>query len=419
MLKKEILSNGIRLVGEELPNYSSVSIGVWISCGSIRENESNNGISHFIEHLLFKGTRNREAREIVGAIEAVGGSIDGFTGREFSGFWVKIPSSHLELAVDILSDLILHPRFEKEAIEKEKEVIIEEIKGSRDSPQEFLSDVFTRNFWEGSPLGFPILGEEKNILSFTREEITSTYREKYFAQPFIIAVAGDFKFPVVKELILRYFGVLSWNGANHFPPVPSPRKKIRFLPRPLEQVHFLWGIKGVPQRSPLRFAFLVMENILGGGMSSRLFQKVREDKGLVYEVFSFHLSTLQAGMLAIYGGTRGERVKEAFSLVMEEVIKLREEGVKEEEVERSKEFIKGNLVLGLESTQSRMSRLAYNEFYYSRLFELEEVLEKINKVKKEDVENIARSLIRDEFLNVAFLGKEGLREYLGEEEWRL
>ncbi|MCD6219343.1 insulinase family protein [Candidatus Calescamantes bacterium] len=419
MLKKEILSNGIRLVGEELPNYNSVSIGIWVSCGSIRENEENNGISHFIEHLLFKGTRNREAREIVGEIEAVGGSIDGFTGREFSGFWVKIPSSYMELAIDVLSDILLHPRFDQHAIEKEKEVVVEEIKGSRDSPQEFLSDAFTRSFWEDSPLGFPILGEERNICSFTREEIVATYRQNYFSQPFIISLAGDFKFTEAKKLILHYFRVIPWSRTNHLPTPPSPRKKILFFPRSLEQVHFIWGSRGVSQRSPLRFAFLVMENILGGGMSSRLFQKVREEKGLVYEVFSFHISTLQAGILAIYGGARGERIKEALSLIMEEVINLREHGVREDEVERSKEFIKGNLVLGLESTQSRMSRLANNEFYYSRLFELDEVLGMIDKVKKKDVDNIARLLIRDEFLNIAFLGREELRESLREEKWRL
>ncbi|HEX68201.1 MAG TPA: insulinase family protein [bacterium] len=419
MLKKKILPNGICLVGEELPHYHSVSVGVWVACGSAYENEGNNGISHFLEHLLFKGTENRDATQIVKEVEEVGGSIDGFTSREVSGYWIKIPSAHLEKAIEILADLLLHPRFSKEDFLREKEVVIEEIRGSKDSPQEFLSDAFTQNFWDSSPWGYPILGKEENIAKITLEEVKDFYRRLYFSSPFIISLAGNFSFSEAERIVSSKFQVLSWGERDDPPEVPVVRRKLVAFYRPLEQVHFVIGTPGISQKSKDKFAFLVLESLLGGGMSSRLFQKLREERGLVYEVFTFHLSTSRCGFLGIYGGTKGDKTKDTVQLVLEELRKIKKGEISEEEVERNKEFLKGGILLSLENTQSRMSRLASHQFYYGRLFSVEEVIKRIEKVTLEDVRSIAGKILDDTFLNIAFLGDEKVVKELEKEEWRL
>ena len=406
-------------MGEELPHYHSVSVGVWVACGSAYENEKNNGISHFLEHLLFKGTENRDATQIVKEVEEVGGSIDGFTSREVSGYWIKIPSAHLEKAIEILADLLLHPRFSKEDFLKEKEVVIEEIRGSKDSPQEFLSDAFTQNFWDSSPWGYPILGKEENIAKITLEEVKDFYRKFYFSSPFIISLAGNFSFSEAERMISSNFQVPAWGEKGDPPEVPVVRRKLVAFYRPLEQVHFVIGTPGISQKSKDKFAFLVLESLLGGGMSSRLFQKLREERGLVYEVFTFHLSTSRCGFLGIYGGTRGDKTKDTIQLVLEELRKIKKGEVSEEEVERNKEFLKGGILLSLENTQSRMSRLASHQFYYGKLFSVEEVIKRIEKVSVEDVRSIAGKILDDTFLNIAFLGDEKVVKELEKGEWRL
>ena len=419
MLQRELLPNDIWVVGEELEHYHSVSIGVWVSCGSSYESRDNNGISHFVEHLLFKGTEKRSASQIVGEIEEVGGSIDGFTSREFSGYWVKIPSSHLEKALDILSDLLLHPRFAREDFEKEKEVIIEEIKSALDNPQEFLSDSFTQNFWEGSPWGFPILGREDSVSRFSLEEVRNFYLEHYFNSPFIISLAGDFKFKEVLRTIEEKWGGIRWGRKKELPPPTRVKGSVFTFPRNLEQVHFILGTPGVSQKTPLRFAFLVMESILGGGMSSRLFQRVREEFGLVYEIFTFHLSTSTCGLLGIYGGSRGEKVRDAVRLILEEMRNMKEGKISEEEVEKNKEFLKGGIILSSENTQSRMSRLANQQFYFGRIYSLEEVIERIERVKVEEVRKVAEKIFGGDSLNLAFLGRGDILEDLKKVKWNL
>ena len=393
-----------------MPHVHSVSIGVWVECGTWRENPYNNGISHFLEHMILKGSHKRDAQEVARSIERVGGNIDGFTSREFTGYWVKVPKDYLELAIDILSDILLNPAFRDEDIEKEKEVVIEEIRNVHDSPPELLGDLFVENLWEKSPLGFPILGKEEVIKSLTRQEIISFYKENYFSSPFIVSIAGDFSFSQALKTIKHYFENLEWGSLPSLPPPPDIRRKILFFPRPLEQVHFLVGTKGFSQRDRKRYAFLILENILGGGMSSRLFQKVREEKGLVYDIFSYHFSSRQAGFLAIYGGARKERAEEALKTILKELGRMREEKVKEEEVALTKEYVKGNILLGLETTYSRMNRLAHNEFYHRRILPVEEVIERIDKVKVREINQVIEEILKEEYLNVVILGPEETRE---------
>lgn len=396
------LSNGIRLVTEHIPYVSSVAIGVWINTGSQWENTENNGVSHLIEHLLFQGTKNRSAKEIAETIDSVGGQLNAFTSKEHTCFYIRILDKYLPLALEVLADMVRNPLFAEADIEKEKRVVIEEIKMYEDSPDELVHDYFAGCLWPSHPLGRPIAGKAEGIAKMTRQDILNYYNSHYGNQNIVISVAGNIVDCDLVQEILKNFGQekmtslqfphLSWQPLEHF----YVRSKKN------EQVHLCLGTRAFKRTEEKeRYALTVLENILGGGVSSRLFQKVREERGLVYTIYDYFTAYEHTGAFCVYAGTSPDNVVEVVDLIVRELRDVRENGVTEEELGRTKEQMKGSLVLGLESTNSRMSRLAKCELYYGKIIDLATVMEKIDAVSMEDILSAAEIFTADNLVFAA------------------
>ena len=402
------LSNGIRVVTEQMPHVRSVSLGIWIGTGSRREKGDENGISHFIEHMVFKGTKNRTAEEIARSVDSIGGGLDAFTAKEMVSYNTKVLDEHLPLAFDVLADLVRNPLFRDEDIEKEKGVILEELKMEVDNPEYLLHEIFSSNFWKDHPLGKPILGTKDTVQKFHREMLQEYYQRVYSPRNILITAAGNLKHDHIVELARRHFDELEM--AAPVPPdkTPVPHARLVFRNKTsLEQMHLYMGVPSYALPHEDRFVCYVLNTVLGGGMSSRLFQNIREKQGLAYAVYSELSMYSDTGCLAIYAGTSLETARKVVDSIIDEFRDLKQNLIPTEELRRAKDHLKGSFMLGLESTSSRMGNLARQELYFKRFFSLDEMVESIEKVTAEEVQRLAREFFDAKNITLAMLGNLG------------
>jgi predicted Zn-dependent peptidase len=399
------LTNGLRVITEAMPHVRSVSVGIWIGSGSRRESAEQNGLSHFIEHMLFKGTSKRSAEDIARSVDSIGGNLDAFTAKELVCFNTKVLDEHLSQAFDVLADLVLHPMFREEDIEKEKGVILEELKMEADSPDYLVHEIFSSNFWKDHPLGKPILGTRETVKKYDRAMVQSYYSSIYAPANMIITAAGNLSHERMVALVREHFEEVAPGEPLGADPVPGTHARIALRnKKALEQVHMCLGVPSYPLPHEERFACYVMNTLLGGGMSSRLFQNIRERQGLAYAVFSELNPYRDTGCLSIYAGTSIESAPKVVQSILKEFRQLKEETVNDEELRRAKDHLKGSLMLSLESTGSRMSNLARQEMYFARFFTLDELVESIELVTAADVQRIAQTFFDPKQIALTVLG---------------
>ena len=402
--KKVHLDNGIRVVAERIPSVKSVSLGIWVGVGSRDESEKEGGISHFIEHMFFKGTRRRNAHDIALEIDSIGGELNAFTTRETTTFYVKILDEHLSKGIDIISDIFLHSSLVKKEIEKEKQVILEEIKMVEDDPEDYIHDMHSFMVWDKNPLARPILGNTDTVRNMKRESLLRYIERHYHPDNIVISAAGNFDFPVLTGQLNKNLGKFSRDKFINERTMPTLKGGIWTRKKGIEQIHFCLGTMGLPQRHENRYAFYALNAIMGSSMSSRLFQEVREKRGLVYTIYSYISSFTDVGLLNIYAGTSKEALPKVLELVIREIRKIKRDGISRREMIRVKNQMKGNLMLGLESTSNRMSRLARDEIYLNRYFSPEEIIDEIEKITPSQIRDLTDGLFKTQYLSLAVLG---------------
>ena len=404
-IQKQVLPNGLVVITETMSHVRSVSVGVWIRNGSRFEDREENGLAHFMEHMVFKGTEKRSAETIAREMDSIGGMLDAFTSKEQICFNAKVLDEHLPIAFDVISDLVLHPKFDSEDVKKERQVVLEEIKMDLDNPEYLLHDIFTRGFWPEHPLGRPILGTPETVSRFSRDALRKRFRHWFAPDRLVLTAAGNVTHERIMELVEREFAALKPTGPFDDHGAPSNHAPLHVeRKRDLEQVHVCMGVPSYPLAHERRFAIAVLNNLLGGGMSSRLFQNIREKQGLAYAVFSELTPYSDAGMMTVYAGTAKETVGQVLDLVIKEFCDLKNEPVTEEELLRAKNHLKGSLMLSLESTSARMSNLARQELYFGHFFSLDAILESIGAVTREELQALANEFFRPEQIAVTVLG---------------
>lgn len=404
-IQRHVLGNGLVVLTETMRHVRSVSIGVWVRTGSRSEIPEENGLAHFMEHMVFKGTERRSAEAIAREMDSVGGMLDAFTSKEQVCFNAKVLDEHLPIAFDVIADLVLRPKFESEDVKKERQVVLEEIKMDLDNPEYVLHEIFTRNFWPEHPLGRPILGTPGTVKAFRRETLRTRFQKWFAPDHLVVTAAGNVPHETVLKLAEQEFGGLPPAGEldGHVAPRPDAPLHVE-RKNDLEQVHVCLGVPALPLAHEQRFVAAVLNNLLGGGMSSRLFQNIREKRGLAYAVFSELTPYSDAGMLTVYGGTGTENIGSVIDLTVAEFRDLKETPVSEDELRRAKNHLKGSLMLSLESTSSRMSNLARQELYFDRFYSLDEILARIEAVTREDLQSLARQFFQPELIAVTVLG---------------
>ncbi len=404
MVVRDVLDNGLRLITETMPHVRSVTIGVWLMRGSRHESDERGGIAHFVEHMLFKGTDSRSAEDIAQSIDSIGGQLDAFTAKEYASYYIKVLDEHLPMAVDLLADIVRRPAFAAPEIEREKKVILEEIKMVEDTPDDLVHELFTQHFWEGHPLGRPILGSKDTVEALTQGTLREYFRGAYVARNMIISAAGNLDHPRVRELVEAAFGDLASTGAPLSADPPQVVPQVITRSKDLEQSHICLGTNSYPQNHDDRYVSYIMNTVLGGSMSSRLFQNVREKRGLAYAVFSGLSAYRDAGNITIYAGCSNEAVGEVIDLCVEELRGMKRSPVPDAELRRAKDHLKGSLMLSLENTASRMSHLARQEIYFDRHFGLDETLAGVERVTDVDVQRVAQDLFSNGSLAATVLG---------------
>jgi predicted Zn-dependent peptidase len=405
-IERATLPNGIRVVTEHMPHVRSVSVGIWIGTGSREEADHQTGISHFVEHMVFKGTKNRSAEQIARSVDSIGGGLDAFTSKELVSYNVKVLDEHLPDAFDVIADLVRNPLFKKDDIEKEKGVILEELKMEVDNPEYLIHEIFASNFWKGHPLGRPILGTRQTIRSFDRDTVDRYYKQFYVPSNILVTAAGSLDHQRLVNLVEDQFADLKPRKTSKLAGPPQPHAPLVFRTKnSLEQVHVYVGVPSIEIAHEARFACFILNAILGGGMSSRLFQNIRERQGLAYTVYSELSMYRDAGCMLVYAGTSQRNAGKVVESIARELRKLADERVTEDELRRSKDHLKGSYVLGLESTSSRMANLARQELYFNRFFSLDEMLERVENVTAEEVQALAQQFFDPKRMAVAMLGR--------------
>ncbi len=393
MIIREQFDNGLRLLTESMPDVRSVSFGAWLTRGSRHESAARSGIAHFVEHMLFKGTARRTAEDIAQEIDSLGGQLDAFTAKECASYYVKVLDDHLPRAVDVLADLLVHPAFDPGDIEREKKVVLEEIKMVEDTPDDLVHELFTQRFWSGHPLGRPILGVPETVTDLDAATLRDYFGRVYTGGNLVIAAAGHVDHAAVRDLVTSAFGDLPSNVEEITSTAPASSPGLLIRDKPLEQCHVCLGVSGYPQAHVDRYICYVLNIVLGGTMSSRLFQNIREKRGLAYAVSSGFVAYRDGGALTIYAGCDADSVVEVVDLIMAELQQLRDAPITSAELVRAKDHLKGSLVLSLESTSSRMSHLARQEMYYGRQFTLDETLQAVEQVTVDDVHRVVKELL--------------------------
>src|SRR6202522_2594604 len=404
-IQRELLPNGLTIITEQMQHIRSASIGIWIKTGSRDEDAQWNGISHFVEHMVFKGTKHRSAEDIARQVDSIGGNMDAFTAKECICFNVKILDEHLPIAMDVLSDLVLNPTFDVKDISRERGVILEEIKMDEDSPDYLVHEIFPKNFWRDPPWGKPILGTKDTVKTFERDPVLGFYGQRFAPGNLIICAAGNLKHEQFVELVAKHFQHMSpvKNGFHSPQPKIVPRIIMRNK-KSLEQVQICVGVPSHPIAHEKRHASYILNTLLGGGMSSRLFQNIRERQGLAYSIYSDLNPYRDTGCLAVYVGTSLASAAKVVKSVVTEFRNLKNMPVPEEELRRSKDQLKGSLMLSLESSTARMSNLARQEMYFDHFQDLDELIEKIEAVTVEDLQILAKEFFKTESIAVTALG---------------
>ncbi len=387
-----------------MPQMVSATIGIWVENGSRYEETRENGVSHFIEHLLFKGTQRRSAAQIAEEIDAVGGVLNAFTGKEYTCYYAKVLGEDVKMTTELLADIFLESVFAPEEIDRERQVVLQEISQAEDTPDDFIHDLFNLHFWQGHPLSLPIFGSVDTVNAIDRELMVSFMADRYRAERILIAAAGAVDHDRLVADCERLFGSIPRNGKRAEIEAPHERLMVINHPKKLEQAHLCIGGPGLSQVAPMRYAAYLLNTALGGGMSSRLFQEVREKRGRVYSIYSFLSAFLDCGYFGIYAGTSPDWVDEVIEVSLNEIAKVAHEGLKKEELARAKSQLKGNMLLGMESTDSRMNRLARNEIYFRRDIPLEEIAREIEGVGNEQVIELASSCFKPDRMGLVMLG---------------
>lgn len=387
MIKKYTCQNGLRIVLEHIPTVRSVSIGIWVLAGSRNETKENNGISHFIEHMFFKGTENRSARDIAEAFDAVGGQVNAFTSKEYTCYYAKVLDSHASYALELLADMFFHSTFDREEMEREKKVVIEEIRMYEDTPDDIVHDLLSQASYGDHPLGYPVLGSEDTLESFTPDDLREYVQNNYTPESVVISIAGNVDETFFKE-VETYFGKFERRARQRSAVQPDFLSQHINRTKDTEQAHLCLGYSGLPVGHDDIYSLIVLNNVLGGSMSSRLFQDVRENRGLAYSVFSYHSSFQDHGLLTIYGGTGKDQLPLLMETIEDTIESIRKNGLTDKELRNSKEQLKGNLMLGLESTNSRMTRNGKNELLLNRHRTLDEIIALIDRVDHKAVEQL-------------------------------
>jgi predicted Zn-dependent peptidase len=403
MFKREYLDNGIPVLMEPLKNVRSVAFGVWVKIGSRYEKPEKNGISHFLEHMFFKGTKKRTTKDIAVDIDSMGGDLNAFTTRENTVFYIKLLDEYLEKGLDLLSDIFIHSDFPEDEIEKEKKVIKEEIKMVEDTPEDYIYDLFNQNVWGHEGLGQPVLGRRETIASFTRDDILAHIRKYYGTKDIIISCAGKFIPDSLIKILNEYFGSLRRVSVPKTQKTHDFRQNIKVYSKDLSEAHICIGVPSLPQTSEKIYVMAVLNTILGGGFSSRLFQNIREQRGLAYSIYSFTALYFDTGLWGVYAGVSKRKLKEVTALIISEMLNL-ENTLTDAELDRAKRHLKGNLILGLESTSSRMNNIARQEIYFSRYISPEEILKSIDIVNMNQIIEMAEKLIKKEFFSINAYG---------------
>jgi len=402
--RKAVLANGVRLITERIPHVRSVSLGIWVTAGSRDEAGPEAGISHFIEHMVFKGTKRRDAQQIAREIDSIGGASNAFTSRETTCFHAKVLDEHLPVIVDLLSDIFLESIFKPREIERERQVVLQEIGLVQDTPDEYVHDLLSQTVWGDHPLGGPILGTNETVMAMGRRHIRDYMRRAYRPGSVLVVAAGNVNHAALRRLIEPLFGALESSGPAPARLAPQPCSRVAVVSRELEQVHLCLGLKGPSATAEERYAAAVLNVVLGGSMSSRLFQEVREKKGLAYSIYSFQSAYADAGMVGVYAGVDPAQVPTALTLIVRELKRLKRTPIGEAELRAAKEHLRGSIMLSAENTDNRMSRLAKNEMNFGRFLPYEEVIQAMEAVTARELRDLATGLFRDEHLSVTTLG---------------
>ncbi len=409
-IRKTVLSNGLMVLTEAMPHVRSVSMGAWIGSGSRDEPAEVNGISHFVEHMVFKGTTSRSAQQIAREVDTIGGNLDAFTGKEMVCFNIKVLDENVPPALDVLADLVLHPTFTPEDLSREQGVILEEIKMDEDNPDYLVNEIFTQNFWKGDALGRPILGTVKTVSKFDQQVLFDFYAGQFTPRNMVFSAAGNLDHDAFVAQVEREFSSLAASGsgvpAKIAAPVATPHITLK-RKKSLEQVQFCLGVPAPPVNDARRYGVYLLNTMLGGGMSSRLFQTIREDQGLAYSIYSEMSPFRDTGSVCVYAGTSVDKTEKVLQLTLQELRRLKEETVSCVELKRAKDQLKSNMVIGLESSGSRMANLARQQMYFGRFFGVDEIMAEIEAVTTADIQTLAQELFRPEALALTLLGNLG------------
>ena len=405
-LRRTVLPNGLTILTERMDHLRSVAMGVWIKSGSRCESAESNGISHFVEHMLFKGTRSRSAQHIAREMDSIGGNLDAFTSKETICFNVKSLADHVPVALDVLSDLVLNPIFAAPDIERERGVILEEIKIDEDNPDVLVHELFTQSFWKDHPLGKPILGTTDTIARLDQQSLFAYHRDRFHGGNIVFSAAGDLDHNRFADAVSAKFSSLAAGQTLH--ELAAPQASARILlhnKRSLEQVQICLGLPAPPITDENRYVTLILNTVLGGGMSSRLFQTIREERGMVYSIYSDLAPYRDTGSLLVFAGTSAGKALEVVDLILAEFAKLKRDPLSHDELTRAKDQLKGNILLGLESSNSRMANLARQEMYFQNFFTVEEVIARIDAVDAAQVQSMAQRLFDPDKIAVTLLGR--------------
>jgi predicted Zn-dependent peptidase len=402
MFIKEYLENGIPVVMESFRNVRSVAVGVWVKVGSRYEAHAENGISHFLEHMFFKGTKKYTAKDIAVEIDTMGGDLNAFTSRENTAFYVKVLDDYLERGINLLSEIFVHSTFPADEFEKEKKIIKEEIKMVEDTPDDYIHDIFSQAIWGQEGLGQPVLGRRESIASFTRDDIISHIRRYYGTRDLVVACAGNFDHKELMQILNTRLGSLRRGTETRTGATPEFQFNRKVFAKDLSEAHVCIGVPGIAQVSEDRYSLFILNTILGGSVSSRLFQEIRENRGLAYSVYSYTSMYLDTGLWGVYAGVSRKRVKEVCELIVREMLALAGT-MKDDELDKAKRHLKGNMLLALESTNSRMNNIARQEMYFGKYISPDEIIRSVDKVSIAEVRDLAERLIgRDRFSAIAY-----------------
>lgn len=392
MIEKHVLDNGVRVIIEKIPTVRSVALGIWIGTGSKYETPENNGISHFIEHMFFKGTTKRTAKEIAEAFDQIGGHVNAFTSKEYTCYYARVLDEHAPLALDILADMYFNSLFDVAELNKEKKVVIEEIKMYNDTPDDLVHDLVAQASFQNHSLGYSILGMEEVLYNLTRSDILQYVEDRYTPENTVITIAGNIDDRILSHIAML-FSSFSRKLSRIEIPEPDFTPGVIIKAKETEQAHLCLSMKGYPVGDNRMYSLILMNNILGGSMSSRLFQEIREERGLSYSIFSYHTAFEETGMFTIYAGTTPEQLEETFHVICDTLKNMKANGISQDELKKGKEQLKGSLMLSLESTNSRMSRLGKNELLLKRHLSLDEIIEKVEAISIESVQDVAADVL--------------------------